>query len=61
MSVIRPSDLMKRKREVIDELVRDLSPGVRDSARKYLETLPMEELRDKDRIKDLLRRKGFIR
>ncbi len=61
MSVIRPSDLMKRKREVIDELVRDLSPGVRDSARKYLETLPMEELRDRDRIKDLLRRKGFIR
>ncbi|MCD6488238.1 MAG: hypothetical protein J7K21_03330 [Desulfurococcales archaeon] len=59
MSVTRPSDFLKRKREVIEEITRDLSPGVRDEARRILENLSMEELMDRRRVLEKLRKKGL--
>ncbi|RLG82891.1 MAG: hypothetical protein DRO40_06440 [Thermoprotei archaeon] len=60
MAIIKPSDLMRRKRELIERIVKDLSPGIKDTARRYLETLSIDDLRDKERAKNFLRKKGLI-
>lgn len=60
MSIIKPSDLMRRKKELIEQIIKDLSPGVRDTARRYLETLSIDDLRNKDKARSFLRKKGLI-
>jgi len=34
----------KDKRQVIEEILRDLDPGLREAAREMLENIPYEEL-----------------
>jgi len=58
---MKPSDLMRRKKELIEQIIKDLSPGVRDTARRYLETLSIDDLRDMEKAKNFLRKKGLIR
>lgn len=60
MAIIKPSDLMRRKKELIEQIIKDLSPGVRDIARRYLETLSIDDLRNKDKARSFLRKKGLI-
>ena len=60
MSITRPGDFLgRKKREIIEEITRDLSPGVRDEARRILENLSMEELMDRRRVLEKLRKKGL--
>ncbi len=61
MAIMKPSDLMRRKKELIEQIIKDLSPGVRDTARRYLETLSIDDLRDMEKAKNFLRKKGLIR
>ncbi len=60
MSIIRPSDLMKRKKELIDQIIKDLSPGLRDQARRFLEKQGLEILSDRKKVLELLKKKGLI-
>ncbi len=60
MSVIKPEDLVRRRREVLEALLRDLSPGLREEARRILEELPLDVLLDKRRALEELRRRGLV-
>lgn len=62
MSVLKPDDLFKKKKqEVIEEILKDLSPDVREAARRILEELPYEKLLDRRSITSYLRKRGFFK
>lgn len=61
MSVIKPEDLFRRKRSVIEEITRDLAPGVREAARRILEELRPEDLMDRRKVIEVLRKRGVIK
>jgi hypothetical protein len=58
LSVIRPRDY--RRRRLIEDALRDLSPDVRDEARRLLESLDYSVLSDREAVRRLLRRRGFL-
>lgn len=62
--VFKPKDLLRRKR-LLNEALRDLSPGVRDLAAEIIESWRgkeserrLVELLSEERARDLLRRIG---
>lgn len=59
MSIFKPTR-RNTKRDLIDQALRDIDPLVRDKAREILETLNEEELRDPDKVREILRRKKII-
>ena len=61
MSVLKPDDLMKKKKDVIDRLLRDLSPDVRDLSRDILNEMSYEELLDRKKVFEILRKRGVIK
>ena len=52
---------MFKKKRIIDEILKDLSPDVREAAKSYLETLSIDELMSSREVMRKLREKGFIR
>ncbi len=60
MAVIKPDDLLRRKKELVEKILRDLSPGVRDEARRILLEQDMTVLMDKHKVLELLKRRGLI-
>ncbi len=59
MSIVKPGDHKRKSRkEIIEEVLKDLSPGVRDEARRLLEELPVERL-GVDELRGFLKRRGF--
>lgn len=61
MSIIKPEDLYKRRKELINELTKDLSPGIRDSVRRVLEELPIDILSDRKKVFEILKKRGLIK
>ncbi|MCP8319154.1 MAG: hypothetical protein L6N95_04925 [Candidatus Methylarchaceae archaeon HK01B] len=60
--VFRPKDLLKERKKFIEEALRDLSPGVRDSVIDILNSWRGEESKDslikilgKRRVEDILK------
>ncbi|MCP8304161.1 MAG: hypothetical protein H3Z50_01610 [archaeon] len=60
--VFRPKDLLKGRRKLIEEALRDLSPGVRNSVIDILDSWRGEESKDslikildKRRVEDILK------
>ncbi len=61
MSIIKPDDLYKKRRkELLDNILKDLSPGLRDQARRLLEELDIETLSKREKVLEYLRKKGII-
>ncbi len=60
MSLYKPNKHMD-KRRIIENILKDLDPGIRDSARRFLEELDQNILTDKQRVLKLLKNKGLIR
>ncbi len=60
MAVIKPDDVLRRKKELVEKILRDLSPGVRDEARRILLEQDMSVLTDKRKVLELLKRRGLI-
>ncbi len=60
MAVIKPDNLLRRKKELVEKILRDLSPGVRDEARRILLEQDMTVLMDKHKVLELLKRRGLI-
>ncbi|WFO75257.1 hypothetical protein J4526_09375 [Desulfurococcaceae archaeon MEX13E-LK6-19] len=61
MSILKPDDLMKKKKELINEVLKDLSPDVREAARRILEELPYERLLDRRDVLVFLKKKGLVK
>ncbi len=61
MSILKPDDLMKKKKELINEVLKDLSPDVREAARRILEELPYERLLNRRDVLVLLKKKGLVK
>lgn len=59
MSVFKPTKKPAR-RELIENALRDLDPSVREKAREVLESLDDNSLKNKDKIRELLRRRGLL-
>ncbi len=57
MSLYKPNKHLD-KRKIIENILKDLDPGIRDSARRFLEELDQNVLRDKQRVLRLLKNKG---
>jgi len=60
LSLYKP-DKHLDKRRIIENILKDLDPGIRDSARRFLEELDHNVLKDKQRVLRLLKNKGLIR
>ena len=61
MSILKPDDLMKKKKELINEVLKDLSPDVREAARRILEELPYERLLNRRDVLVFLKKKGLVK
>lgn len=61
MSILKPDDLLKKKKDVIDKLLRDLSPDVRDLAKNILNEMSYEELLDRKKVFEILKKRGVIK
>lgn len=59
MSIFKPAK-KPYKKELIDSALNDLDPSVRDKAREILENLDEEYLLDRDRVRELLRKRGIV-
>ncbi|RLG81453.1 MAG: hypothetical protein DRO13_01170 [Thermoprotei archaeon] len=59
MSVYRPSRYPK-KRELIEEALKDLNPSIREQARRVLEELDESTLSNRDRVRDFLKKRGIL-
>jgi len=59
MSVYRPSRYPK-KRELIEEALKDLNPSIREQARRVLEELDESTLSNRDRVRDYLKKRGIL-
>ncbi|MEM4528622.1 MAG: hypothetical protein QXS23_05475 [Desulfurococcaceae archaeon] len=53
MAIYRPS---RDKKQVIENILKDLDPALRDLARSVLENMKLEELLDKRQVLDKLKR-----
>ncbi|GEM_PF-3522845 len=51
----------RSKREIIDDILRDLDPSVRDEARRFLEEIKGLEYMDREELKTMLRKRRFIK
>ncbi len=58
MAVVRRGGV-RRKRELIEEILKDLSPGLRDEARRILLEQDLDVLLDREKALGLLRRRGL--
>ncbi len=59
VSIFKPSKHF-RKKELIEEALKDLDPSIREQARRILEELDESTLQDKKRIKEYLKRYRII-
>lgn len=59
MSVVRGGRGLKKK-ELIEHVLRDLSPGLREEARRFLEEQDVSVLMDRVRLKKLLKERGLL-
>ena len=59
MSIFKPSKSF-RKKEMIEQALKDLDPSLREQARVLLEELDEKTLADKDRVREYLRRRGLL-
>ncbi len=59
MSVIRGGRGLKKK-ELIERVLRDLSPGLREEARRLLEEQDLSVLMDRRRLKKLIEEHGLL-
>ncbi len=59
LSLYKPDKYMN-KRRTIENILKDLDPGIRDSARRFLEELDQNILMDKQRVLKLLKKRGLI-
>ncbi|MEM1628263.1 MAG: hypothetical protein QXP02_00535 [Desulfurococcaceae archaeon] len=53
MAIYRPS---RDKKQVIENILKDLDPALRDLARSVLENMKLEELLDKRQVLEKLKR-----
>ena len=60
--VFRPDDILKGRKKLVEEALRDLSPSIRDSVTDILYSWKGEKSRDrlskilgKERVKDILK------
>ncbi len=58
MSIFKPSKRF-RKKELIEQALKDLDPALREQARIILEELDETTLANKDKVRDILRKKGI--
>ncbi|OYT40379.1 MAG: hypothetical protein B6U89_02405, partial [Desulfurococcales archaeon ex4484_58] len=48
------------RRDLIEDALKDLDPGVREQAREILESLSEDILKDKSKIKEILKKRGLL-
>lgn len=60
MSLYKPGKDLDRKK-IIDQILRDLNPDVREEARRILITLSTSELIDRTRVNRILKKKGLLK
>ncbi|ADI32099.1 hypothetical protein Shell_0993 [Staphylothermus hellenicus DSM 12710] len=60
MSLFKPGKNIDR-RKIIEQILRDLDPGIRDEARRFLSTLRDEDLVDRVKVNSLLKKKGLLK
>lgn len=59
MSIFKPKKPFHR-RDLIEDALKDLDPGVREQAREILESLSEDILKDKSKIKEILKKRGLL-
>ncbi len=59
LSIFKPVKKPTRK-ELIENALKDLDPSVREKAREILETLDENSLKNMDKVKELLRKRGLL-
>ncbi|ABN70546.1 hypothetical protein Smar_1456 [Staphylothermus marinus F1] len=60
MSLFKPGKTIDR-RKIIEQILKDLDPGIRDEARRFLNTLRDEDLVDRVKVSSLLKKKGLLK
>ncbi|WP_245521820.1 hypothetical protein [Staphylothermus hellenicus] len=60
LSLFKPGKNIDR-RKIIEQILRDLDPGIRDEARRFLSTLRDEDLVDRVKVNSLLKKKGLLK
>lgn len=58
MSIIKPGK--SRKKEMIEQILRDLDPSIREEARRVLEEVDPREPLDREKIIEILRKKRIL-
>ena len=51
----------RSKKEIIEDVLRDLEPNVREEARRFLEEIKGLELMDREELKTMLRKRRLIK
>ncbi|MET1160285.1 MAG: hypothetical protein ABWW65_04935 [Thermoprotei archaeon] len=59
MSIFKPTRF-PRKRDLIEEALKDLDPAIREKARELLELLDENTLKNRDKVREFLRKRGLI-
>ncbi len=60
MALFKPKKPFDR-RGMIEDILRDLDPSLREEARRLLENLPQEQLLNKEYVRRFLRKKGLLK
>ncbi len=59
MSIFKPKKHAKKK-DLVEQALRDLDPSLREQARIFLEQLDEETLANRKKLKELLKRRKLI-
>lgn len=59
MSIFKPDKRISKK-ELIENALKDLDPSIREQARIILEKLDTDTLSNRDKIKNILKKRGLI-
>lgn len=59
MCIFKPRKTVDRK-ELIENALKDLDPSIREQARRILEELDDKTLASRERIRDILKKRGLI-
>lgn len=59
MSIFKPTKY-PRKKDLIEQALKDLNPSLREQARSLLEELDENTLSNREKVRDFLRKKGLL-